>query len=33
MKNNIVLVTFPFDDFSSIKVRPALCLTNEIRNL
>ena len=30
MKNSIVLVPFPFDDFSSIKVRPALCLTNEI---
>ncbi|WP_396165501.1 hypothetical protein [Flavobacterium sp.] len=24
MKNSIVLVPFPFDDFSSVKVRPAL---------
>jgi mRNA interferase MazF len=30
VKNSIVLVPFPFDDFSSTKVRPALCLTNEI---
>jgi mRNA interferase MazF len=30
MKNSIVLVPFPFDDFSSTKVRPALCLTNLI---
>ncbi len=30
MKNNIVLVSFPFDDFSSQKVRPALCLTEPI---
>lgn len=30
MKNNIVLVPFPFDDFSATKVRHALCLTNEI---
>lgn len=30
MKNNIVLVPFPFDDFSSLKVRPAICLTSEI---
>lgn len=26
----IVLVPFPFDDFSSLKVRPALCITNVI---
>ena len=32
MKNSIVLVPFPFDDFSTLKVRPALCLTNEIGN-
>ena len=32
MKNNIVLVPFPFDDFSDTKIRPALCLTNEIGN-
>jgi len=30
IKNTIVLVPFPFDDFSNAKVRPALCLTNEI---
>ena len=28
IKNKIVLVPFPFDDFSITKVRPALCLTN-----
>ena len=30
IKNKIVLVPFPFDDFSISKVRPALCLTSEI---
>ena len=30
IKNTIVLVPFPFDDFSNLKVRPALCLTSEI---
>lgn len=30
LKNSIVLVPFPFDDFSETKVRPALCLTSEI---
>ena len=30
VKNSIVLVPFPFDDFSVSKVRPALCLTSEI---
>lgn len=30
IKNKIVLVPFPFDDFSDSKVRPALCLTSEI---
>lgn len=30
VKNSIVLVPFPFDDFSFSKVRPALCLTSEI---
>jgi mRNA interferase MazF len=29
-KNLIVLVPFPFDDFSGTKLRPALCLTNKI---
>jgi mRNA interferase MazF len=29
-KYSIVLVSFPFDDFTGEKVRPALCLTNEI---
>lgn len=30
IKNTIVLVPFPFDNFSVLKVRPALCLTSEI---
>ncbi len=30
MKYRIVLVPFPFDDFSSSKVRPAICLTDPI---
>jgi mRNA interferase MazF len=30
VKGSIVLVPFPFDDFSFTKVRPALCLTSEI---
>ena len=30
MKHSIVLVPFPFDDFTGIKVRPAVCLTNKI---
>ena len=30
MKYKIVLVPFPFDDFSNTKVRPAICLTNRI---
>ena len=30
IKDAIVLVPFPFDDFSALKVRPALCLTHEI---
>jgi mRNA interferase MazF len=28
MKDKIVLVPFPFDDFNSTKVRPAISLTN-----
>src|SRR5438067_11679718 len=27
-KGKVVLVPFPFDDLSSAKVRPAVCLTN-----
>jgi len=30
IKGKIILVPFPFDDFSGTKVRPAICLTNEI---
>lgn len=30
IKYSVVLVPFPFDDFSSSKVRPALCLTLEL---
>lgn len=30
IKGKIVLVPFPFDDFSSTKVRPAICLTGAI---
>lgn len=30
MKYRIVLVPFPFDDFSGTKVRPAVCLTENI---
>lgn len=30
MKYKIVLINFPFDDFSRSKLRPALCLTNPI---
>lgn len=30
IKNKIVLVPFPFDDFTGSKVRPALCLSNLI---
>jgi mRNA interferase MazF len=30
MKYKIVLVPFPFDDFSASKVRPAVCLTEKI---
>jgi mRNA interferase MazF len=30
MKYSVVLVPFPFDDLSSYKVRPAVCLTEPI---
>ena len=30
IKNSIVLVPFPFDDFTATKVRPAVCLTESI---
>ena len=30
IKNKVVLVPFPFDDFTNIKVRPALCLSNTV---
>lgn len=30
MKYKIVLVPFPFDDLSAVKVRPAICLTGKI---
>lgn len=29
-KGNIILVPFPFDDLSTTKVRPAVCLTEPI---
>jgi len=29
-KGKIILVPFPFDDFSGTKLRPGICLTNEI---
>jgi mRNA interferase MazF len=29
-KGKVVLVPFPFDDLSTFKVRPALCLTEPI---
>ena len=29
-KGKLVLVPFPFDDQSGMKIRPALCLTNEL---
>ena len=33
IKNSIVLVPFPFDNFQQTKVRPALCLTSEVGHL
>ncbi len=29
-RGKIVLVPFPYDDFSKLKVRPALCLTDPV---
>ncbi|MBN3874540.1 type II toxin-antitoxin system PemK/MazF family toxin [Nostoc sp. JL33] len=29
-KGKIVLIPFPFDDLSAIKLRPAICLTNPV---
>ena len=30
MRHKVVLVPFPFDDLSSAKVRPAVCLTDSV---
>ena len=30
MKFDLVLINFPFDDFKTLKVRPALCITERI---
>lgn len=30
LKHKVVLIPFPFDDLSSTKVRPAVCLTESI---
>jgi mRNA interferase MazF len=30
LKGSVVLVPFPFDDLSTVKVRPAVCLTEPI---
>lgn len=30
IKGKVVLVPFPFDDFSGAKVRPAVCLTDPV---
>lgn len=30
MKGNVVLVPFPFDDLTTTKVRPAVCLTDPV---
>ncbi len=30
MKGKVVLVPFPFDDLSTTKVRPAVCLTDPV---
>jgi len=30
MKHKIILVPFPFDDLTGIKVRPAVCLTDSM---
>ena len=30
MKNQIVIVPFPFDGFSDLKIRPVLCLSEAV---
>lgn len=30
IRGKVVLIPFPFDDFSGTKVRPAVCLTDPI---
>jgi mRNA interferase MazF len=30
IRGRVVLVSFPFDDFSGTKVRPAVCLTDAV---
>ena len=30
LRGKVVLVPFPFDDLSSSKLRPAICLTNTL---
>lgn len=30
VRGKVVLVPFPFDDLTATKVRPAVCLTNEV---
>ena len=30
IKGKVVLIPFPFDDLSSTKIRPAVCLTNPV---
>jgi hypothetical protein len=30
VKGKVVLLPFPFNDFSSLKVRPAVCLTDPV---
>lgn len=32
-KHKIVLLPFPYDDLTGVKIRPALCLTNPVGSL